>query len=817
MKKIFKSTLLFFFVTLSLSAQNYTISGYITDSGSSETLISASVYENNSQRGTVSNSYGFYSLTLPAGNLEIDFSYVGYHTKQKSFKLSKDTTINISLNPNTVLNEVTVTGSASNNNIGARGTQMSAIEVPVTLIKKVPTIFGENDVLKVLQLLPGVQGGVEGSAGFYVRGGGPDENLFLLDGIPVYNVNHLGGMFSVFNADAIKNVTLYKGSFPARFGGRLSSVLDIRMYDGNNKKLKGNVSIGLISSKFNLEGPLFSDKTTFNISARRTYYDLLAQPILALVAKNEDMFDKLSAGYYFYDLNAKISHKFSDKDRLYLSSYMGDDVIYANIREKYENTNDYKSEDRIQMNWDWGNMVHALRWNHIINNKLFMNTTASITRYRFDMKLGTTSEVTRKNPNSYEFSEMSLGYKSGIVDYGIKSDFDFSPHPNHDMKFGIGYTYHTFRPGVQAMQLKQIQDTIKQNNDTTFGNSNILGHETALYLEDNFSIGSVLKINPGLHYSAFMVQGQFYHSLQPRISMRALINDNFSFKAGYAMMSQYIHLLSNSSISLPTDLWVPVTKRIKPMNSHQYSAGVKYDLKKIAEFSAEGYYKSMHNLIEYKDGASFMGSNTGWEDKVSMGEGWAYGVELLAQRSFGKTTGWLGYTWSKTERLFNRPGQELNNGLIFPAKYDRRHDMSLVVSHTFNERIDLSGTVVYSTGNAGTLALQNYNGQVVPGFDYYNNPISANSLPYISQRNNYRLPDYFRVDLGVNFHKQLKYGKRTWNLSVYNATNHMNPYLIYTSYKYDQNYMTGESTSWRELTKLTIFTFIPSISYSYSF
>ena len=817
MKKIFKSTLLFLCVTLSLSAQNYTISGYITDAATSETLISASVYENNSQRGTVSNSYGFYSLTLPAGNVDIDFSYVGYHTKQKSFKLHKDTTINISLNPNTVLNEVTVTGSASNNNIGARGTQMSAIEVPVTLIKKVPTIFGENDVLKVLQLLPGVQGGVEGSAGFYVRGGGPDENLFLLDGIPVYNVNHLGGMFSVFNADAIKNVTLYKGSFPARFGGRLSSVLDIRMYDGNNKKLKGNVSVGLISSKFNLEGPLFSDKTTFNISARRTYYDLLAQPILALVAKNEDMFDKLSAGYYFYDLNAKISHKFSDKDRLYLSSYMGDDVIYANIREKYENTNDYKSEDRIQMNWDWGNMVHALRWNHIINNKLFMNTTASITRYRFDMKLGTTSEVTRKNPNSYEFSEMSLGYKSGIVDYGIKSDFDFSPHPNHDMKFGIGYTYHTFRPGVQAMQLKQIQDTIKQNNDTTFGNSNILGHETALYLEDNFSIGSVLKINPGLHYSAFMVQGQFYHSLQPRISMRALINDNFSFKAGYAMMSQYIHLLSNSSISLPTDLWVPVTKRIKPMNSHQYSAGVKYDLKKIAEFSAEGYYKSMHNLIEYKDGASFMGSNTGWEDKVSMGEGWAYGVELLAQRSFGKTTGWLGYTWSKTERLFNRPGQELNNGLIFPAKYDRRHDMSLVVSHTFNERIDLSGTVVYSTGNAGTLALQNYNGQVVPGFDYYNNPISANSLPYISQRNNYRLPDYFRVDLGVNFHKQLKYGKRTWNLSVYNATNHMNPYLIYTSYKYDQNYMTGESTSWRELTKLTIFTFIPSISYSYSF
>jgi hypothetical protein len=817
MKKIITSILTFILISFTVSAQNYTISGYITDSGSSETLISASVFENNSRRGSVSNSYGFYSLTLPAGEVNMLYSYVGYNSKQKNFKLHKDTTINISLSANIVLNEITVTGSASNNNIGVQGTQMSAIEVPVTLIKKVPTIFGENDVLKVLQLLPGVQGGVEGSAGFYVRGGGPDENLFLLDGVPVYNVNHLGGLFSVFNADAIKNVTLYKGSFPARFGGRLSSVLDIRMNDGNNKKLKGNVSVGLISSKINLEGPLFSEKTTFNISARRTYYDILAQPALAIAARSDDMLEKLRAGYYFYDLNAKISHKFSDKDRLYLSSYMGDDVIYANIRDSYRYEQDYQSEDRIKMDWDWGNMIHALRWNHIINNKLFMNTTASFTRYRFDMKLGTTSEVTRKNPDSYEFNEMSLAYKSGIVDYGIKSDFDFSPHPNHDIKFGVGYIYHTFRPGVQVVEQKYEQDTIKLSNDTTIGNKNIFSHETTLFVEDNFSIGSVLKINPGLHYSTFIVQGQFYHSLQPRISMRALINDNFSFKAGYAMMSQYIHLLSNSNISLPTDLWVPVTKRIKPMNSHQYSAGVKYDWKNIAEFSAEGYYKSMHNLIEYKDGASFMGSDTGWEDKVSMGEGWAYGVELLAQRSFGKTTGWLGYTWSKSERLFNRPGQELNNGEVFPAKYDRRHDMSLVISHTFNERIDLSGSVVYSTGNAGTLALQNYSGQIIPDQNYYYSPGYAVSLPYVSRRNNFRMPDYFRVDFGVNFHKQLKYGKRTWNLSVYNATNQMNPFLIYTSYKSAYNPITGSVTSWRQLTKLTIFTLIPSVSYSYSF
>jgi hypothetical protein len=294
--------------------------------------------------------------------------------------------------------------------------------------------------------------------------------------------------------------------------------------------------------------------------------------------------------------------------------------------------------------------------------------------------------------------------------------------------------------------------------------------------------------------------------------LRALISDKLSFKAGYAYMNQYIHLLSNSNISLPTDLWVPVTKRIKPMNSEQYSAGFFYNLQNIGDISIEGYYKSMDNLIEYKDGATFMGTSTGWEDKVSMGKGWAYGIELLFQRSFGNTTGWLGYTWSKSERLFDKPGQELNNGNIFPAKYDRRHDISLVVAHTFNEEIDIAGTVVYSTGNSATLALQNYSGLAIAGtYEYYT------SLPYINQRNNYRLPDYFRIDLGVNFHKQKKHGKRTWNLGVYNATNTKNPFLIYPSNDYDYNWNTGETTVTKKLKKLTIFTFIPSISYTYKF
>ncbi|HRZ98692.1 MAG TPA: TonB-dependent receptor plug domain-containing protein, partial [Paludibacter sp.] len=614
------------FITFLIQAQNYTISGHITDAKNGETLISSSIYDVITRKGAVSNTYGFYSLTLPKGEVEVEYTYVGFGTQRRIFKLTKDTVINIKLIESIELKEVTVMGNRKE--IGVKGSQMSAIEIPISMIKSVPTLFGEADIIKALQLLPGVKAGTEGSAGFYVRGGGPDENLFLLDGVPVYNVNHMGGFFSVFNPDAIKNVTLYKGSFPARFGGRLSSVLDIRMNDGNNKAIHGNVSVGIISSKFNVEGPLFSENTTFNISARRTYLDVLMQPIIKLAASYENSENQdvnLSAGYYFYDMNAKISHKFSDKDRLYLSAYMGDDAIYANMRQKYEDYENSTQESRFKLNWDWGNIITALRWNHIINNKLFMNATATYTRYRFNMDIGQINTETIKNPASKTDMSTTIGYRSGIQDFGPKVDFDYAPNPNHDIKFGASYTHHTFRPGVSVAQYKFENDTSIQKMDTTIGDQNVLSHETALYFEDNINIGSYVKANFGLHYSTFFVQDEFYNSLQPRIGLRVLLTDKLSLKAGYASMSQYIHLLSNNTISLPTDLWVPVTKRIEPMKSHQYSGGIFYNLLNIVDLTLEGYYKSMDNLIEYKDGASFLGSSTGWEDKVSMGRGWAYG------------------------------------------------------------------------------------------------------------------------------------------------------------------------------------------------
>ena len=813
-KKIYITAFYFLLIHSFLKAQNYTISGYITDAKTSETLIGASIYDANTQKGVVGNLYGFYSLTLPKGAVQLHYSYLGYAAQTVDFELTKDTVIHVRLEENNRLQEVVVVGERKNS--GVQTSQMSAIDIPIQQIKAVPMLLGENDVIKALQLLPSVQSGTEGFTGFYVRGGGPDENLFLLDGVPIYNINHLGGFFSVFNSDAIKNVTLFKGGFPARFGSRLSSVLDIHMNDGNNRKLHGNFSIGLISSKLNLEGPLFSEKTTFNISARRTYFDILTKPFI-LMAQSQTDTEKLNAGYYFYDLNAKISHRLSDKDRLYFSFYSGDDVLYADIKDEYSSYLDEnnfqrtKSTDILKMNWNWGNLLTVARWNRVLNNKLFMNTTATYTRYRFDLGVGAKS--TTSEPGVSNQYEANLTYKSGIRDFSAKMDFDYTPNPNHAIKFGADYTNHLFRPGVFVAN-ERGEGSV--NLDTIIGDKNIPAHEIAFYVEDNIRINQHIRANLGLRYSGFYVQDEFYQFIQPRLSVRYLLNDNFSLKTAYAYMSQYIHLLSNSSVSLPTDLWVPVTKRIVPMESHQVSAGAFYNLNNWVNLSVEGYYKSMNNLIEYKAGASFLGTSTGWEDKVNAGRGWAYGIEFLAQKTVGKTTGWVGYTWAKTERLFDRPGQEINFGEIFPAKYDRRHDLNIVVSHKFSSKIDVSANWVYSTGNCGTLGLHEYAVPAEPG-----NLALANSMTYIESRNNYRYPGYHRLDLGINFHKQKKHGIRTWNISIYNAYNHMNPFFVYSTWENDETPMpNGQGYQYKSrkvLKQATMFPIIPSVSYSYSF
>ena len=792
----------------------HTISGYVTDGRSQETLIGASVYDASTMKGTVTNNFGYYTLKLGEGQLNMKASFVGFDPYEAVFNLKNDTVINISLTQSNQLNEVTVTAKAMESNV--KGTQMSTIELPVTQLKKVPALFGETDVIKALQLLPGVQSGTEGSAGMYVRGGGPDENLILLDGVPLYNVNHAAGFFSAFNSDAIKNVTLYKGNFPARFGGRLSSVVDVRMKDGDMYEYHANLSLGLIASKVNVEGPIVKGKTSFNLSFRRTYYDLITAPLANILAKQEAETGKNSAwaGYYFYDLNLKVNHKFSDKDRLFLSIYSGDDKVYARIKSK----DGYNYSDgaggyteNLNLDWKWGNRIAALRWNHVIQPNLFMNVTGAYTQYRHYMGAGYLNEWNHPQQSNYSES-MDLGVHSGIYDISAKADFDYKPFENHDMKFGANLTHHTYSPTTTAIHLKETEnEQTEYAFDSVTNNAKIRALETDLYVEDNWDISNFFKLNAGLHYSTFTVDNKTYHSLQPRVSMRALVTENFSLKAGYAYMSQYIHLLSSNAISLPTDLWVPVTGSVVPMNAHQVAVGAFYDWKGF-EFSVEGYYKKLHNVMEYKDGSSFFSlDQTDWQDKVVMGDGWSYGIELFAQKQVGKFTGWVGYTWSHSDRLFDRPGQELNFGKVFPAKYDRRHDLNIVLMYEFNKRIDVGATWIYSTGNCATLPLQGYHALGLYNYNYSNPSV----VQHVESRNNYRFNSYQRLDLVANFHKQKKHCERIFSINIYNTLCHNNPFIVYPRDFQSYNPQTGEIKQYKTLRQICIFPIIPTLSWQY--
>jgi outer membrane receptor for ferrienterochelin and colicin len=790
---------LFFFHFTALS-QRATVSGYLYDVSSGERLISANIYDAESFKGTTTNNYGFYSLTLPKGEKKLTFSFVGFRNKQVVVDLQKDTTISIGLELNEAIEEILVLGESARR---IDNTEMSMIDLPMQQVQKIPLIMGEPDLLKVIQLLPGVQSGTEGTSGIYVRGGGPDQNLFLLDGVPIYNVNHLFGFFSVFNPSAIKTVKLYKGGFPARFGGRLSSVIDISMKEGNLKRFEGEASIGLISSRLSFEGPIIKDKTSFIISGRRTYADVMMKPLLMSMNTGND---KLSAGYYFYDLNGKINHIFSERSRLYLSGYLGLDKFYMKSNSTYSN-DETKYDYAQSSNISWGNGTGTLRWNYLISNKLFSNVILTYSNYDFNVWFDNKVENITDNKLRRDLFE----YFSGIEDYSAKAEFDFFPIPQHSIKFGVGYINHTFNPGANHFEITdEIDNSI--GLDTIFDREKINAHDFFAFFEDNIDISETLKLNAGLHFSGFLVEGVFYPSVEPRISMRYKFSDNFSAKASYSRMSQNIHLLSSSTISLPTDLWLPTTKKVKPQMSDQYAIGAFVNLPLNFELSVEGYYKTMTNLIEYIDGASYTFSQNSWEDQIELGNGWSYGAEILLEKKVGKTTGWIGYTLSWTERQF----ENLNFRKPFYARYDRRHDISIIVSHEFSKKIDAAITWVYGTGNAVTLGKQKYKQLENLDEGYYTKPIT-----YYESRNNYRMPAYHRLDIGVNFHKKLSFATRTISISAYNAYNRLNPFYLYWGYKdpstnkpvdgyFDVDFEPA-------LIQLSIFPLIPSISYTLKF
>jgi len=764
--------------------QKFTLSGYIMDGASRETLIGANVYVPSLNLGVTSNEYGFYSLTLPEGKYELSFSYIGYNDKIENITLNKDADHSILLFAGNSIEEIVVTDDAVA--IRHMETKMSTNKLSMDKLKSIPVLMGERDVLKMVQLLPGIQSGSEGSTGLYVRGGGPDQNLILLDGVPIYNVSHLFGFLSTLNGDAIKSAEIIKGGFPAHYGGRLSSIMDIRMKEGDMQEFHGDFTLGLIAGKINLEGPIVKDKTSFHFSARRTWIDAFTTPIQLIANAGKTFSERV--GYNFYDLNGKINHKFSDRSRLYLSAYQGDDNFRYNGKDF-----DYNEDGKL----NWGNRAMSLRWNYQLSPKLFSNTTIYNTAYYKTFHNEIKPKDKSKNIDLFDSS-------SDINDYGAKIDLNYFPSPDHHIKFGVSSIHHTFKPTVNTISLKFNDPT---GVETKSPLEKLTSVELGAYVEDDFAIGKNLRINAGVHFSDFVVENSNYFTAQPRVSLSLLTSERSSVKFSYSQMRQFLHLLASPGLGLPNDLWVTSTDRVKPEAATQYAIGVTRSIGEKYELTIESYHKTMENLLEYKSGFGFFSTGADWEDKVIVGDGTSYGVELLVEKTAGKLTGWMGYTWSKTDRSF----PDLNNGVAFPYKYDRRHDISLALTYKKSDRVDLGLIWVYGSGNTYTLGTKNYNA-IGNGQDRYfaSNFLSTLSpINHIEGRNNQRAPAYHRLDLAINFHKIKRRGTRTWSFGFYNAYSRQNPFQLQVAERRDTKELYLKQTS--------LLPIVPFFSYSFKF
>lgn len=788
--KILLAACCFMLLSAPLYAQ-IRVNGYVRDAQTGEALIGASIYNADQKNGAVANTYGYYSLQVPERKVVLEFSFVGYEVQRMELILSKDTTINVALQIMDKLSEVQVLGTRPELEL----TKMSSIKITSATIRTIPALLGEVDVMKAIQLLPGIQGGTEGSSGIYVRGGGPDQNLILLDGVPVYNAAHLFGFFSVFNNDAINSVEVIKGGFPARYGGRLSSVIDINMKEGNMQNWQAEGGVGIISSRLSVQGPLIKDKSSIIVSARRTYIDVLARPLIRMNTGGQ-----VDGGYFFYDLNGKINYKFSDKDRIYLSAYAGRDKFYAKEDSEYNSGGGGTYFSKGEAGLNWGNFTSTFRWNHLFSNKLFLNS--SLTYSNFSFRLFDQHEsfevINDQKQNEYAYA---AAYNSGITDYAARFDFDYFLSSRHNIKFGANHIFHTFQPSAFNLESafdEEVFDTLLANN--------VIGNETAIYIQDEINFNKKLSINAGLHFSTFHVNNTWYRSLQPRFSGRYLINDQLSIKASYASMAQFLHLLTNSGLGLPTDLWVPVTDKVKPQFSNQIAAGLAALLAdKKYELTVEGYYKTMQNVIEYKEGSNFLELDSDWEGNITSGRGWAYGAEVLLRKNEGKFTGWLGYTLAWNYRQFD----DLNFGRVFPFKYDRRHDVSIVVNYKPRKEFEWSATWVYGTGIALTIPIAKYK-EVRRNQDFENSDsFYTDDIYQYSDRNAYRMPAYHRLDLGLTWYKVKDWGESSWTIAIYNAYNRQNPFFIDTRYSWEK-----ERTTFYQV---SLFQLIPSLTYNFKF
>lgn len=755
--------------------ESYTISGSLTDAENGEGLIGASIRLSDQPKGTITNVYGFYSFTLPKGKYKVVYSYLGFETISKEIVLDKNVKLNLELKESTTtFEEVVITGEAANKNV--ESLDMSKDELNMEQIKGIPALMGEVDVIKAIQLLPGVQTIGEGGSGFFVRGGAADQNLILLDEANVYNASHLMGFFSVFNPDAVKNVELYKGGIPAQYGGRLASVLDIRMKEGNVKKFSGQGGIGTISSRLMLTAPIKKDKGAIMISGRRTYADLFIP-----LANNPDLD---GTKLYFYDANVKANYTLNDNNRIYLSGYFGRDVLSIND----------------QFNMNWGNITGTLRWNHIFNEKLFLNSTFVYSNY--DYSLGTP-----KATDGFNFS-----WKSKINDYYLKEDFNYYLNPKNTIKFGLQSAFHEISPGTINFEVEGINNVLRTqptnslehavyfSNEQKFNNrfSAIYGLRYSLF--QNIGKATVYGYDDDFNRkdTAYYEDGEIYQTfggLEPRLGLKYTLDETSSVKASYNRTRQYIQLASNSTSSSPLDVWFSSSPNVKPQYADQVALGYFKNIKNnLIETSAEVYYKKMYNTIDFKDHAQLI-FNQGLEGELRTGSAHSYGLELMAKKTKGKWTGWLSYTYS---RVF-KDIPLINNGKKYPAKYDQPHNISFVTSYEFSKRFTLSMNWVYNTGRAVSMPTGKYVYQ-------------GQTIPIYSEKNSERLPAYHRLDFSATL-KGKKYNEKKfkgeWVFSVYNAYSRTNAYSL--------NFVENEETGATEAQMLYLFKIIPSITYNFKF
>jgi hypothetical protein len=762
------------FTALTTSAQKFTISGTLKDATNGEDLYGGMIkVKELTNVGAISNAYGFFSLTLEKGTYTLIFRSTGFESKETVVELNKDIELKVELDiPKDVQNieEVEVKAQKENENITGSGMDVTRLDPKD--IETIPVLFGEKDIMKTLQLTPGVKGAGEGNAGFFVRGGGADQNLILLDEANVYNASHLLGFFSVFNSDAIKDVSLYKSGIPAEYGGRASSVMDVKMRDGNKKKFGMSGGIGLISSRLTVEAPIVKDKGSFIVSGRRSYADLFLK-----LSKDTSI---NQTQLFFYDLNAKANYRLGDKDRIFLSGYFGRDVLGIN--------------DAFGFNW--GNATGTIRWNHLFSNKLFSNTSIAYSDFDYGFNVGS--------------GEDGFGISSSINDINFKQDFDYFLNSNNKMKFGVNAIYHTFKPGELSGGNSSFNPIVL---DTRYG------LEAAAYIQNDMKIGSRWSLMCGLRYSAFNLMGDgtayefdgngvltnsteysrgesiaLHHGLEPRFSMSYILSENNSIKLGYNRNLQYLHRVTNSTTSSPTDIWVPSSNNVLPQLADQIAIGYYQNFNKnMFSFTGEVYYKALQNQIDYRTGASnFL--NELIEGEFVYGKGRSYGLELQLQKKKGKFTGWLSYTLSRALRTFDA----IDNGREFSARQDRIHDISLVTMYNLTERVALSAAWIYYTGDAVTFPSGKYE-------------LNGTVIPYYTERNGYRMPDYHRLDLGATFYfKEREKFEHNLNVSIYNAYNRENAYTI--TFQEAENDPTQT-----EAVQTTLFKIIPSITYNFNF